>query len=139
MGRPKRDILATADETSTPPNTLSQDELICKVHKAAGNNLFNVSNVKGQILLVELPAHFRSTFWIKRGGYVLVNMAAFEERDNKLDGEITNVVRDEKEWRKMSYWPGGFKKKGDYGESDDDEGEEESVVGKMPPSDSDEE
>lgn len=25
-------------------------------------------------------------------------------RNNKLAGEIVNVVREEKEWRKMSYW-----------------------------------
>jgi probable RNA-binding protein EIF1AD len=137
MGRPKRNIQATADETSSPPHSLSPDELICRVHKATGNNLFTVSSVAGKTLLVELPAQFRSTFWIKRGGYVLVNTAAFEERDNKLDGEIITVVREEREWRKQKYWPAEFTKKASYEESDDEE--EESVVGKMPPSsDSDE-
>jgi probable RNA-binding protein EIF1AD len=137
MGRPKRNILATADETSTPPATLSPGEHICQVHKATGNNLFTVTTEKGQNLLVELPAQFRSTFWIKRGGYVLVNTDAFEERENKLDGEIVNVVREEREWRKKSFWPKGFGKRGEnYGGSDDEE--EESTVGKMPPSSDDE-
>jgi probable RNA-binding protein EIF1AD len=65
------------------------------------------------------------------------------------------VVRDEKAWRKMSYWyvpigyrvvcvqsansiiyrPKEFVKKSTYVEDSD---EEESTVGKMPPTDSDE-
>jgi probable RNA-binding protein EIF1AD len=139
MGRPKRNIQATADETSTPPSSLSPDELICRVDKATGNNLFSVISAPGKTLLVELPAQFRSTFWIKRGGYVLVNTAAFEERDNKLDGEVMTVVREERAWRKQKYWPAEFTKKTSYEDSDDEE-EDESVVGKMPPSpDSDEE
>ena len=27
-----------------------------------------------------------------------------EVRENKIDGEIINVVRDEREWRKEPYW-----------------------------------
>ena len=54
--------------------------------------------------MVELPARFRSTIWIKRRGYVLVDTAAFENRENKLGGEIVNVVREERKWRKMDYW-----------------------------------
>lgn len=29
---------------------------------------------------------------------------AFKDRENKLGGEIVNVVRDEREWRKEVYW-----------------------------------
>lgn len=29
---------------------------------------------------------------------------AFEGRENKLGGEIVNVVRDERGWRKEPYW-----------------------------------
>jgi len=53
-------------------------------------------------------------------------------RENKLDGEIINVIRDEREWRKESYWPREFVKKTSYPE---DSEEESSIVGKMPPSD----
>lgn len=35
---------------------------------------------------------------------MLVDSTAFEDRENKLDGEIVNVVRDEKQWRKQAYW-----------------------------------
>jgi probable RNA-binding protein EIF1AD len=98
----------------------------------------------------------RSTVWIKRGSYVVVDTSSLADRDNKLDGEIVNVVRDEKAWRKMAYWyvvycsrrargimwliytlfrPKEFVKKSTYVQDSDDE---ESTVGKMPPADSDE-
>jgi probable RNA-binding protein EIF1AD len=136
MGRPKREILATFDETLNPPATLPNNHMICRVLKATGNNLFNVEDAEGKPLLVELPSQFRSKFWIKRGGYVLVNTAAFAERENKLDGEIANLVGEERIWRKMNYWPKEFGKKSTYEESGDED--EESNVGKMPPSSDDE-
>ena len=37
----------------------------------------------------------------------MVDLTPSEERsktNNKVEGEIINVVRDEKEWRKMPYW-----------------------------------
>jgi probable RNA-binding protein EIF1AD len=89
-------------------------------------------------LLVELPARFRSTIWIKRGGFVLVDLDAMKERENKLDGEIVNVVRNEKEWRKQTYWPKEFVQRISYADEDDSD-EEESNAGKMPPSDSEDE
>lgn len=104
MVRPKRNILATAEETLCPPDQLSASEAIARVAKAAGNNLYHVSTMTGESLLVELPARFRSTIWIKRGGYVLIDTEAGKNRENKIDGEIANVVRDEKSWRKMKYW-----------------------------------
>ena len=105
MGRPKRNLLATAVETSTPPIDLGERQAIAQVEKAEGNNLYLVKLPAGEEpLLVELPSRFRSQIWIKRGGYVVIDTSAFAERDNKLDGEIVNVVRDEKHWRKQAYW-----------------------------------
>ena len=80
-----------------------------------------------------------------------MDTSAFDNRDNKLGGEITNIVRNEREWRKCLYWfdvlllcvmtvikdyhrPNEFEKKAGYSE---DSEEDESVIGKMPPSDSD--
>lgn len=75
----------------------------------------------------------------------MVDTSAFDGRENKLGGEIVNVVRDEKQWRKQAYWsvtcskegtqlthlrPSEFVKKPIYMEDSD---EEESTVGKMPP------
>lgn len=66
------------------------------------------------------------------------------DRENKLDGEIINVVREEREWKKMSYWPKEFVRRDPYEDSDDDEEEEgrdnpNRRVGEMPPSDDDDE
>ena len=105
MGRPKRNLLATAAETLSPPAILDQGHSIALVKKAEGNNLYSVElPSEKEPLLVELPSRFRSQIWIKRGGYVVVDMTAFDDRENKLGGEVVNVVRDEKQWRKQAYW-----------------------------------
>jgi probable RNA-binding protein EIF1AD len=111
MPKPRRNLQATAEETMTPPPSLTSTQSIARVLQAAGNNLYRIElpdtktlSVETKLLLVELPARFRSTIWIKRGGFVLVDVDAMKERENKLDGEIVNVVRNEKEWRKQSYW-----------------------------------
>lgn len=62
------------------------------------------SSTAPKTILVELNPRFRSTIWLKRGSYVLVDTSPHLERGNKLKGEIVNVVRDEKEWRKAAYW-----------------------------------
>lgn len=105
MPRPKRNFLATAEETSHPPTSLEIGHVIARVQKAEGKNLYTVQ-VPDRVepLLVELPSRFRSQIWIKRGGFVVVDRSTFENRENKLDGEIVNVVRGEKQWRKQPYW-----------------------------------
>jgi len=130
----------------TPPSSLTHTQSLARVVQAAGNNLYRVelptsstlTSDASKTLLVELPARFRSTIWIKRGGFVLVDTAAAGERENKLDGEIVNVVRNEKEWRKEKYWPKEFVQRISYADEDDSD-EEESNVGRMPPSDSEDE
>lgn len=104
MPRPKRQLHATVEDTLTPPDSLSATQAIARITKGAGNNLYNAELPNKKPILVELEPKFRSTIWIKRGSYVLVDMEALADRENKLDGEITNVVRDEKAWRKMGYW-----------------------------------
>ena len=136
MPKPRRNLLATAEETLTPPTELPQSHSIARVQSAAGNNLYHVEVPSVKTMLVQLPARFRSTIWIKRGSYVVVDLAALADRENKLDGEIVNIVRSEKDWRKMPYWPAIFVKKSAYSE---DSEEEVSNVGKMPPSDSEDE
>ena len=104
MVRPKRQLLATAEETSNPPATLEPGQAIAQVIRGEGKNLYTVRLPDTKSLLVELPSRFRSTIWMKRGGFVLVDTNAFENRENKLGGQILNIVRDEKQWRKQSYW-----------------------------------
>ncbi|KAL1976066.1 hypothetical protein VTN31DRAFT_4458 [Thermomyces dupontii] len=128
---PKRRVLATADETLVPPDQLTDTQHIARVNKAAGNNMYFVELPNKETLLVEMPARFRSTIWIKKGSYVLIETTGYSGA-HKLAGEIINVVIDEKEWRKAPYWPKEFVKKSLL-PSDSDE--EDSIVGKMPPSD----
>ena len=71
---------------------------------------------------------------MKRGGYVVIDISTLADRENKIDGEIVNVVRDEKKWSKAPFWPKEFVKKTAALDSDEDA----STMGKMPPSDSEE-
>ncbi|KAI2471057.1 nucleic acid-binding protein [Annulohypoxylon bovei var. microspora] len=133
MGRPRRDIRAAAEESTTPPDQLTKTQSIAKVIKAEGNSLYACSLPNRQTVLVELAARFRNTIWIIRGGYVLVELTSSEEQKGKVEGDIVNVVHNEKEWRKQSYWPKEFPRptyKDEY---------EDSTVGRMPPSDSEDE
>ncbi|KAF7193854.1 S1-like domain-containing protein [Pseudocercospora fuligena] len=143
MPKPKRNIQAVAEETLTPPDDLPQGQKIARVKSAAGNNLYNLElpgDHEGEAfstILAELPSKFRSTIWIKRGNFVVVDATALADRGNKLGGEIVNIVRDEKRWRKMKYWPKEFEKSKQEvygGESD----EEEDEGPKMPTDDEDE-
>lgn len=131
MPKPQRAVNAIAEETLIPPEALSENQAIARLKQAAGNNLYRVELPSGQPILAELNQKFRSTIWLRRGSYVVVDTAALAERDNKLSGEIVNVVGDEKVWRKMPYWPSEFAaRKTSYGdESDEDDGPQ------MPPSD----
>ncbi|KAI1770729.1 nucleic acid-binding protein [Hypoxylon cercidicola] len=104
MGRPKRDIRAAAEESTTPPDQLTASQSVAKVVKAEGNSLYTCYLPSRQTVLVELASRFRNTIWIKRGGYVLLDLTSPQDQKGKVEGEIINVVRDEKEWRKQSYW-----------------------------------
>lgn len=134
MPRPKRLDQATIQDSLVPPAKLEPAQGIARIDKAAGNNLYHVhlpQEQSDEAILVEMPAKFRSTMWLKRGGFVLVELKDGKdgERDNKIAGEIVNVVGDEKAWRKMPWWPAAFPKKQTEDERDD----------MMPPSDEDEE
>jgi len=104
MGRPKRNVLAAAEETSTPPLSLTTTQAIARVIRAEGNCLYSCTLPEKKTILVELPSRFRNTIWIKRGGYVLIDTKEADVRQNKIDGEIINVVCDEHLWRKEAYW-----------------------------------
>jgi probable RNA-binding protein EIF1AD len=104
MAPPKRRVLATAEETLVPPEQLSEGQQIARVIRATGNNVYSVELPSKKNILAELPSKFRSTIWMKRGSYIVVDTKALDDRENKLGGEIVNVVRDEKAWRKASFW-----------------------------------
>ncbi|KAI1211035.1 nucleic acid-binding protein [Annulohypoxylon truncatum] len=133
MGRPKRDIRAAAEEATTPPDQLTENQSLAKVIKAEGNSLYACSLPNRRTVLVGLASRFRNTVWIRRGGYVLVEFTSSKEEKGRVEGEIINIVGDEKEWRKQSYWPKEFPRV-----TYDDE-DEDSIAGKMPPSDPEDE
>lgn len=111
MGRPKRNVMAAAEESMTPPDELTEYQSVARVGKPEGNNLYSCALPNTKTVVVELAQRFRNTIWIKRRGFVVVDLTPSEERtkaNSKIDGEIINVVRDEKEWRKMPYWYVGF-------------------------------
>ncbi|KAI1006585.1 hypothetical protein K3495_g1636 [Podosphaera aphanis] len=137
MPRPRRIISAIAEETSTPPPELAATQTIAQISKAEGNNLYSCLLPSSQIvILAELSARFRNTIWLKRNGYVLIDMKDANARQNKISGEIINIVRNERLWRKQSYWPKEFGISRAYAEDSD---EDDSVVGKLPPSESESE
>ncbi|KAH6995642.1 translation initiation factor 1A/IF-1 [Ilyonectria robusta] len=132
MGRPKRNVLAAAEESMTPPGALEPNQSVVRVVKPEGNNLYTCELPNTKPIVLELAQRFRNTIWIKRGGFVLAERYEDNTHDGRAMGEIVNVVRDEKLWRKQGYWPKEFSKNA-YNLSDS---EDESNVGKMPPSDS---
>lgn len=88
----------------------------------------------GPTFVVEMPPKFRNTVFIKRGGLCvvtiyqeIVDLAAKPELDSyKVHGEISNIIRNEREWQKYPYWPAEYKRqtKG-WDISSDEESEEE--------------
>lgn len=126
-----------------PPAELLPSQRIGKVETINGNNIYTIllpdlersgesTDKVGSGHLVELPPRFRNSMWIRRGGFVLVDCAAFEGRENKLTGEIMTVIHDEKSWRKMSYWPLQFKKEEIPMPSVDSDDEDGSMTGGNP-------
>ena len=130
MGPPRRKLQETVEATLTPPGSLAEGQSIARIVRAEGKNLYTVTLPTQKEVLVELAPQFRSTIWLKKRGFVLVDTTTLADRENKICGEIVNVVRDERAWRKHKYWPEEFVKKADkFGD------DEQSTVGKMPPSD----
>lgn len=106
MGRPKRNIQAAAEDSVNPPDELTPTQSLARMVKAEGNNLYTCELPNKKTVVLELEPRFRNTVWLKRGGYVLIDVASSEERKegSRVVGEIINVVRDEKLWRKQAYW-----------------------------------
>lgn len=104
MGKPKRNVLAAAEQTLTPPPALEPNQFLVRVAKPQGNNLYACELPDKTPLVLELAQRFRNTIWIKRGGFVLAERYADGLSEGRAEGEIVNVVRDEKLWRKQTYW-----------------------------------
>lgn len=88
----------------TPPGALEPQQSLVRVIKPEGNNLYTCELPNTKPIVLELAQRFRNTIWIKRGGFVLAERYEPGSHDSRADGEIVNVVRDEKLWRKQAYW-----------------------------------
>lgn len=106
MGRPKRSVLAAAEESLSPPDSLPPRQCVVRVVRPQGNNLYACELADKTPVVVELAQRFRNTIWIRRGGFVLAQRYESDGGDSRAAGEIVNVVRDEKLWRKQPYWYG---------------------------------
>lgn len=104
MGKPKRQVLAAVEDTLTPPDTLQDNQSIVRVLKPEGNNLYTCLLPNKEKLVLELAQIFRNTIWVRRGGFVLADKYPEKSEETRAAGEIVNVVRDEKLWRKQAYW-----------------------------------
>ena len=88
--------------SNEPPAQISDSQCIARIAKGHGNSLYTVELPSKSELLVELPVRFRNAVWVRRGGFVLVETEGFTE--GKVNGEILDVIRDEKAWGKLNYW-----------------------------------
>lgn len=108
MGRPKRNVLAAAEEALTPPDSLLPNQSVVRVVKPQGNNLYACEFPNKKPVVLELAQRFRNTIWIKRGGFAVAERYGEGSESLRAEGEIVNVVRDEKLWRKQPYWYGSI-------------------------------
>lgn len=101
---PRRIVQAAAAETVTPPDALSETQAIARITGAIGNNIYTADLPSRKSLKVELATKFRSTIYMLRGTFVLIDTQEHAELDTRLDGKIINIVREDRTWRKMGYW-----------------------------------
>ena len=88
--------------SNDPPSELKSTQHITRISKLHGNSLYTVELPSKSELLVELPMKFRNAVWVRRGGFVLIDTEG--HTNGKGNGEIMDVVRDEKVWRRLDYW-----------------------------------
>jgi probable RNA-binding protein EIF1AD len=121
--------------SNEPPDELKPTQHIARISKLHGNSIYTVELPSKSELLVELPMKFRNAVWVRRGGFVLIETEG--HTDGKVNGEIVDVVRDEKVWRKLDYWSVNLPSYTDFRptslrrkeERDDEQEEEQNLEG----------
>lgn len=155
MGRPNKAVQRLLASVGEPQDELKSSEVIGQLTKGLGNSQheflipqsqysklvahFNRESKEkitesDRTIVVLMPPKFRNTVFVKRGGLVVVDLYEPNEIDPKQEhilGDISNIVRNQKDWQKMAYFPVEFKeeeKKNPWdfdGLSDEEEEEEE--------------
>jgi translation initiation factor IF-1 len=124
--------------SNDPPSELKPTQHITRISKLHGNSLYTVELPSKSELLVELPMKFRNAVWVRRGGFVLIDTEG--HTNGKVNGEIMDVVRDEKVWRRLDYWyvnlhfcidfrPTGFRRKEESDDEPEKKNKEQNVEG----------
>ena len=112
MAPPRRVAQKAQLETLSPPAHLTNNQAIARVERSEGNYRFTCTLPNGRCVLVELDQKFRNLVWLRRGGFVLLELIE-EECDSatakgkakrRVQGYIENVVQDQSEWRSQAWW-----------------------------------
>jgi len=95
--------------------TPSSELQIVQVTDIRGTNILEVQYPNQERILCLMPAKFRKTVWVKKGGYVMIE--PFKElikkdkyKDEKLLGRIMHILLPQqiKELKKAGIWPQEF-------------------------------
>ncbi|CAN6659273.1 hypothetical protein TRVA0_031S01046 [Trichomonascus vanleenenianus] len=136
------------ETVGTPPDELNDSQVIGTIIKPRGSNLFEFliptshwgkvikkfdleketgKSDEDRTILISMPPKFRNTVFVKRGGYVLVELyePSELEGEGKVKADICNIVTDKKDWQRYPYWPTEYKKSEVIDLGLDDESEEE--------------
>jgi probable RNA-binding protein EIF1AD len=141
------------DSLGNPPDEIKPFEVIGSVIKPRGNSLYDISipssewvkvesisksNIdqdlgsENKSILASMPPKFRNTIFVKRGGFVVVELYQLDDDQKKtlaigkVKGDISNIVTNKKDWQRYPYWPNEFKgaEQYDFDISDEDDEDE---------------
>ena len=87
-----------------PPDALLPKQIIARVDKALGHAQYACLLPSKTVVTADLDERFRQTVWVERGNYVLLERYDPKEVDGEAVAKIVKIAKDEKLWRKMSYW-----------------------------------
>lgn len=88
-----------------PPAALLPNQVIARVDKALGHARYACLLPSKAVVTADLDERFRQTVWVERGNYVLLERYDPKEvQEGEAAAKIVNIAKDEKLWRKMSYW-----------------------------------
>lgn len=132
---PRKGVQRILQNVGEPPSELAENQVIGSVVKPRGNSQYEIKISDGtssklgvpNTIVGIMPKKFRNTVYVKRGGYLLVDLYDDLVKDgtDKLHGEISNIVLDRKEWQRYPYWPSEFEVRPEIDLPDSDSEDEE--------------
>mmetsp|Transcript_15355 Transcript_15355/g.29962 ORF Transcript_15355/g.29962 Transcript_15355/m.29962 type:complete len:175 (-) Transcript_15355:620-1144(-) len=101
------------------------DQCVVRVTAINGGNLVSASDANGMSYLCRIPAKYHNVFWVKIGGYLIVDKlpdASNDENAQKLHSTVQHFLfRDQiRNLQNKSLWPAQFEEiEGKAGRDDD--------------------